>query len=764
MTLVLIAASESALGGSNFPGIYLRQEIYRDDSGSGVNVAGNHEDVYVKALLVKRGASGSGTSTYNAGGPGSVNVVVDGVSRAAFGGISYDFRSSSGRNATGTIQVLWEGWVYDIPHAANGTKTLSYSASWSGDSNLGAGSTGSSVTLPTITAVPNVPTGVAGARVSDTSITVSWAQAHPSNGAATSNQVQARVNGGAATEVANISPTTSVGLTAAANQKLEYRVRATNTAGSSAWSAWSAPVYTTPGTPSAFSATKVGSDIQLAWTPNVAFVEHQHVIEHGVDVAGVVTWDGVALATVAAGTSTYTHVAPNPAQRHVYRIRARNTDVGALSSPTVTSNVVQLLTAPAKPTVPAPPAFANRQAAFRFAWVHNAIDSTAQTKRQVRYSLDGGSTWTTGAKTTSTDQFLDFAANTWTANQAVTFQVRTKGQYDAGGDADASYSPWSDSVTVTFKTRPVATITSPANASTVTQAALNVVLGFAQAEAATFVSATIGLYQGAVLLEELPSTTLAGTAFATRLADGGTYTVKATVTDSNGLVSAQVSSTFTVDYTEPVPAGITASYLELSGIAQLALTIPAAGGGYVAATTVSVDRIIDGVLENVVTAYPAAPQLTFLDTTPTIHGTNLYRVTTRSVDGATSVVELELEVNENRWAFLSKGTGYATIIRFELAPGLQVAPTVDGALFKAAGRSRPIGQYATTGDLVITGTGALAAGVSSTPKEVAQFLALAGKGCYRDPSGWRVFGRIAGTTTEDDAELGALSYTVTETA
>src|SRR5690606_26564403 len=121
----------------------------------------------------------------------------------------------------------------------------------------------------------------------------------------------------------------------------------------------------------------------------------------------------------------------------------------------------------------------------------------------------------------------------------VTFQVRTKGSYDSGSDGDASYSPWSDSVTVTFKSKPVATITAPAHGSTLTQAALTVVLGFSQPESATFVNATIGLYQGATLLEEIVSTTLAGTLFATRVADGSSYTVKAVVKDSNGLNSTQ---------------------------------------------------------------------------------------------------------------------------------------------------------------------------------------------------------------------------------
>lgn len=683
------------------------------------------------------------------------------------GTFTFDWRPAGLQSVTiasGIDRVYYDSWGASDGNPPAGFRVLG-SIGYTGSSS-GGGPTSVSeyMTLPTLKVVPGTPSSPAAVRNSDAQVTVSWAQTSASNGQPTSNTVRRKINDGAWADVVTISPATSAALAAAANQKLVFGVKGTNVAGASAWSADTAPVYTTPAAPTGVTATKVGSDIQVAWTPNVAFAEHQHPIEHGVDVAGVVTWDGSPLSSgVAAGTSTYTHSSPNPAQRHVYRVWAKNTDVAALASAKVQSNVVQLLTAPAKPTVPAPPAFADKAATFRFAWVHNSIDSSAQTKRQVRYSLDGGSTWTTGSKTASTDAFLDFAGSTWTANQAVTFQVRTKGAYDSGSDGDASYSPWSDSVTVTFKTKPVATITSPANSSTVTTAALNVVLGFSQAEAATFVSATIGLYQGATLLEERVSTTLAGTLFDTRLADGVSYSVKATVTDSNGLTSSQVTSSFSVDYTEPVAALAEVTYLADSGIAQLSLTIPAAGGGFVAATTVDVVREIDGVAELVVDHYPSASSLTFLDTTPTIHGTNVYRITTRSVDGATSVVVLELVTAEDEWAFMSKGAGYSEIIRFQLAPGLQATPSVDAALVKAAGRRRPIGLYATTGDLVVTGTGSLAEGYGSTPAEIEAFLLVAGKGCYRDPTGRRVFGRIAGNVTRANAEDGQVAYTVTET-
>jgi len=634
------------------------------------------------------------------------------------------------------------------------------------DTSGGGGPTGvtQGVSLPTLKVLPGVPSSVAGARISDTSVNVTWAQTSASNGQPVTNTIRRKINGGAFADVVTIAASTSASLSAAANQKIVYGVKATNSVGDTAWSADSLPVYTTPAAPTGVAAAKVGSDIEISWTPNVAFSEHEHVIEHGVDVAGVVTWDGSPLGAVASGTSSYTHTSPNPAQLHVYRVHARNTDVGALTSATLQSNVVQLLTAPAQPTVPAPAAFQDKAATFRFAWVHNAIDSSAQTKRQVRYSTDGGSTWTTGSKTSSTDQFADFAGSTWAANVAVTFQVRTKGAYDSGSDGDASYSPWSDSVTVTFKTKPTASITSPADSSTVTTAALNVVLGFSQAESATFVNATIGLYSGATLLEEILSTTLAGTALTTRLSDGGSYTVKAVVRDSNGLVSSEVSSAFTVDYTEPVAAGVTLTYLPDSGIAQIGLTIPGAGGGLVAASTVSIDRVIDGVSENVVSDYPSASSLTILDTTPTIHGDNEYRVTTKSVDGATTVVTATLTTAENHWAFLSTEDGFDHIVSFGDNLRLASAPGTDATLLKAAGRSRPIGLYSVSGNLDVSVTASITDGHASTYEEIEEFFLAAKKCCYRDPSGRRVFGQVEGRLTRDNGAVGSLAFTLTETS
>lgn len=730
---------------------------------TGYDAALRQWTVHIRATFFEAISSPStlGSSSYIVGGSAGV---------LASAGFSFDWRPGGLQSV-----VLFETDIVVTGDAAGNAPAGFHIDLLVYDTGTGGGGPGGlaqeyvSFSPNPLIVTPSAPTGASAVRNSDVQATVSWTTpGTPTNGQPTSQKVRKKVNGGAFDAGTTIAPAASVALAVAANQKLVFGVQSINGAGSSAWSADSAAIYTTPAAPTLVTATKVGSDIQLAWTPNVAFTEHQHQIEHGIESSpGVYIWDGSVLATKAAGVSSHTHVAPNPAQKHVYRVWAKNTDVAALESTKAVSNVVQLLTAPGKPNVPAPAPFQDKAAAFRFAWAHNPIDSSAQTKYQYRYSLNGGSTWAvTSSKIASANQYVDIAGGTFTANQAVTFQVRTKGAYDAGSDADASYSPWSDSVTVTFKTKPVATITTPANASTYTQATLIAVLGFSQAEAATFVSATIGLYAsgGVTLIEEITSNTLAGTQFTTRLADGTSYVLKATVTDSNGITSSQVTSSFSVDYTEPVAAVVVATYLEDSGIAQLGLTIPAAGGGFAAATSVSIDRVIDGVTENIVKNYPSAPSLTILDTTPTIAGTNTYKVTTRSVDGATSVVTVELVTTEAEWAFLSSGVGYDTIVRFRSNLEVSAAPSRESKLIRTAGRVKPRALFGVGQGLTVSGKASLLTdGPESTAQEVEDFIRDADVACYRDATGRRVFGVLAGAIETPSILESVLSFTVTET-
>jgi len=593
---------------------------------------------------------------------------------------------------------------------------------------------------------------------------VSWAQSSASNGQPTSNTIRRRINGGAWTTAVTISPATSSSLSAAANQKLEYEVRAANAAGSTAFSSTSTAIYTTPAAPTGVSASKDADlDITVVWTPNVAYVEHQHVVEHGTVSDGVTTWDDSALATVAAGTSLYKHVDPDAGDIHVYRVSAVTTSAPALTSTTALSNTVQLLAAPNKPTLPVLPSFANRAAAFVLTWAHNPVDTTPQTAFEVNFSTNGGSTWTSTNKVTSGVSSRTITAGTYAANAAVTMRVRTWGEATSGGAESTGASPWSDQATVTFKTRPVVTVTSPVNAVDYVAATLNVQLGFSQAESATFVTATIELFEGATLLESVISTTRASTILDTRVADGVTYTVKVSVTDSNGLTSTQVSRQFDVEYTEPVPAGVTVEYLPDSGVAQIGLTFATAGAGQVAATTVTILRTIDGVTETVASRFPiAGASLTILDTTPTIHGVNSYRVRTFSEDGATADVVASLTTTEGDWAFLSSGDGFSNIIKFRSNLRVGAAASREQALVTAAGRESPIALFGPAKSLEVSGTATLFPGDESTPEEVEAFIRSATLVCYRDGNGRRIVGVMSASTPAISPLQSTFDFRVTE--
>lgn len=677
------------------------------------------------------------------------------------GTFAFDWRPAGLQSALIASGQFWTG-----ARNPDGTGSIDFGVQMAATGTSGAGGpTYVGVTLPLVTlkVLPNTPTGLTATRISDTQVQLAWNQTHASNGAPTSVLVQQRINGGAWEDLVGGSPTTSMVVGTQANRKTEYRVRSGNAAGATAWSNVGGPVYTTPADPTNAAAAKdSANDINITFTSNVSYAEHNHEVWHGTVAGGVTTWDGAALATLASGVASYKHVAPNPAQVHIYRVRAK---AGTLFSGYSTTSAVQVLAAPNKPTIPALPAAAQRDAVFRFPWQHNSVDSSPQTKYQWRWSTNGGAAWTTGAKTTSVNQFHDFAANTFALNSTVTFQVRTKGSYDSGGDGDASYSPWSDSVAVTFKSLPTTSIIAPANGSNLNDSTVRVTLGFAQAQAATFVTGQIQLLQGATLLEELNTNTLVGTALATPVQNGTSYTVRGRVQDSNGLWSDWATSTFNVVYLAPVPAGVVVTYLPAQGFGQIDLTIPAPGAGQSAATTVTITRSINGGPEEVlVKDFPTAAALSFLDTTPVIRGTNTYRVTTKSALGAQVTVSTDLVTTECRRAFLSKGAGFDNYVVFganvQVNEGLNVASDT----VSAAGRTKPIGLYGVETSVQLKASSFVYEGFGSTMMELRNFLLVPGKACYRDSTGRRVFGTLKGSVKYKKVDRGTLDFTLTETS
>lgn len=718
---------------------------------SGYNAPGNYSAISWNLQIIK----GSGSGRW-ADGPHYWSVNIGGnVYSGSIG--SYDFR------AYGALH-LGSGTV-NIGHNADGTGSVGSSASFNDNDTWGElGDSGASGTIgmTTLKVVPGTPTGMTATRVSDTQVNLAWTISHASNGAPTSTLVQHQINGGAWTDLVGLGNVRSATVATAADRKTAYRVRAGNTAGTTAFSAASSPVYTTPEAPSNVVAAKnAGLDINITFTENVDYAEHEHELWHGTVTGGVTTWDSSALATLASGTVAYTHLAPDPSFVHVYWVRAKT---GALLSGYSTSNTVQLLAAPNAPTVPAMGAFADKASALTFDWIHNPIDTTPQTAYEFETSTNGGSSWTSTGKVVSTAASRTIAGGTHAANVAVSTRVRTWGSATTGGADGTGASDWSAMRTVTYKTVPTATITDPADASTVNDATLRVTIGFSQPEAATFVKAQLQLLEGVALLEELESTITTGITMATPVQNGTSYIIRARVQDSNGLWSAWTENDFNVVYLAPVPAAVTLEYLPDTGFGQIGLDIPAPGGGEAAAVTLTITRTINGVEEVVLADYPTEPDMTFIDTTPTINGTNLYTVTTISALGAKTIVTASLVTSECRKAFLGKGPGFGTVAVFGGNLSVDESLSVASDTVQAAGRTKPIGLYGVETSVQLKVNSFVFGGFGSSIDELRSILLVPGKACYRDSSGRRVFGTARGSVQYTKVDRGDLSFTLTETS
>lgn len=730
-------------------------QFYLEADEHSFNAAANTHVVRCYLRAVNRGNTSTNYQWGNATVTGRVN------------GNEFHVTGSQANLSSGTSNgsQFWRRGPFDITVTGNpnGTATADVSLSVNYPNASGGGTTNTTFPLTTLVVAPGTPTGLSFVRNSDSQANLSWTNNAASHGQPTSNQIRTSVNGAGFSQVASISTATSLVLAVGANQRVIAQVRATNSAGSSAWSASSNAIFTTPAAPSGVAAVKDPSlDIVVSWTPHVAFVEHQHVVEHGTVAGGVTTWDGSPVGVVSAGVMSFTHSAPDPAEVHVYRVFARNTAVGALESAKVLSNEVQLLAPPNAPTFGTVPAYADRQADLAVPWAHNPVDSTAQTAYEFSYSTNGGSSWSTSGKVTSVTPSRTIAASTYAADTELTMRVRTWGQATTGGADGTGASPWSTNRVVTFKTRPTVTVVSPADSSTVTESALTVVLGFAQAEGASFVQATLGLYDGATLLEEQTSTTLAGTAFTTPVADGGTYTVLARVRDSNGIESAEAAVTFDVAYTLPVQASVSVVYLPESGVAQLEVTIPPADVGEEAAVAVTIRRTIDDT-ETLFSRFPVEPgTYTFLDTTPTLRGDNRYTFTTFSADGASVDLVEVLTTAEEMWAFLSTGPGFQTVVNFFGDHKVQATPSRSSSLVRAAGRELPIALFGEHTGLEVSGSATILPDEGSTPAEIETFLRTAGVVCYRDSTGRRIFGVVTGALDSPSSLSSSFTFKVVE--
>ena len=288
-------------------------------------------------------------------------------------------------NATITLQVLLDstvlqtvtgpasGWsTFTTPSfTASGTHTLKFKCTSSFQTGY--------ITRVSLNSgapvVPSTPTGLAAAATSSTAIAVSW----NSSAGATSYTLQTSTDNSTWSDLvtqAGIS-FSHTGLTASTIHY--YRVKATNSVGSSAYSA-SVNATTSPSapsTPTGLAAAAISSsEINVSW--NASAGASSYTLQTSTDNS---TWSNLA---TQAGT-TYSHTGLSPATIHYYRVDATNSAGSSAFSTSV--NATTGIAAPSTPTGLA--ASATSSTAISISWNASSGASTYTLQRS-----PDNTTWT----------------------------------------------------------------------------------------------------------------------------------------------------------------------------------------------------------------------------------------------------------------------------------------------------------------------------------------------------------------------------------
>lgn len=714
------------------------------------------------------GTSGSQTFADNQAG----HMSQSGGSSISSGG-PFNYFNNLNQNQTmlvaSGVTVTYTYSDYGVGHS------VTINANADGLFNGGTPSVSINVSIPARPwANPAAVTASGVARVSDTQQTVSWTNHDTASAAYQNLKIYRKTDAGSFALISTIGVVSSTSdTTTSANHKYRYRPDVLGKNGSQTAGPETGDVWTTPGTPTSLVATKLaGGDIRLTWTNNVNYSEYTVRIEESQN-GGAYS----ELTSVAAGTTTWDHVAPSTSVTHKYRIRARTSSGTTLnSSYSNESATIVLLSTAGAPTGLAPSGNSlDANEAIVFTWIHNPTDGTPQTKYQLQYKIDAGSFVTVGPTTSGVSSFTMTAA-TLTNAHTITWHVATAAENGTIG----AYS--ADSV-FTTRARPTSTISQPSGGTwSLSQLVANWTYFQAQSSAQTAWHAYLyhkisGTFVDAVLVGEKSGSgaTATVTFDSTTLLDGETYGVRVYVTSADGLTSIDSGTDleeFTVAYLPPADATLTATYDADNGQMVIMITGSAAVGGVTEPIdTVDLQRQINGgewVTWVTGIVLPGTLVAIVIDTMPTIRGSNNYRAVVRSATPS-SVLSAEVEnvTAEQYWGFLTTGPSFDQRIRIRAR--LETGATVgrDKAIYQFAGREDPVELSGEAKQMSVAVAGVLyppsRGGMSSEPQDLEELGQTPGIVLWRDFTGRRIFSSLSDVHVgyNNDLVLYPVTFTVT---
>lgn len=262
-------------------------------------------------------------------------------------------------------------------------------------------------------AVPAAPTNLSAAATSQTSVSLTWTPpvAGTTNGTPTNILVQRRISPAAFATIQTLSGTASsaTDATAVASTTYDYRLIATNAAGSSAASNTAsvttpAPPPAPPNAPSSLIATAPQfNQVNLSWTDNSSDESGFRIERSTTGAAGPFT----EIGTVAANIVNFADSSVSASTAYSYRVRAYNQNGNS------TYSNVASITTPAIPLPAAPTGLTVgtiTQTSIALSWTDNATNETGYSLER---SISGGAfavlTSLPAGTTTYTDQSLSAA-------------------------------------------------------------------------------------------------------------------------------------------------------------------------------------------------------------------------------------------------------------------------------------------------------------------------------------------------------------------
>lgn len=629
-----------------------------------------------------------------------------------------------------------------------------------------------SVTVPARPWANPAPTTLASAsRVSDTQGSITWTNNSTTSALYGNIKLYRKTDAGSFALIATLGVVTSYSDTGiVANHKYRWRPNVLGANGAEVTGAETGDIWTTPGTPSACTATKQpNSDIVVTWTNNVNYSEYTVRIEESQN-GGAFT----EIASVATGITTWTHVAPSTGVTHQYRVRARTTTGTTLNSGYSTSNTVTLLSTANAPTGLSPSGtYFDATEAIVFTWTHNPTDGTPQSKYQLQWSTDGGTNWTTVGPTLSGVSSYTMPASTTTNGQTITWHVATAGE-------NGTLSAYSANAVFNTQDRPTSTISNPGasySLSKLTGATWTYFQAQSSAQASwhayLWQKGALSDYSDATLVGEVAGTgTTSSVDFTATLLDGATYGIRVYVTSATGLTSSATGTPrqeFTVTYLPPADATLSLLYDADHGRMTVTITGTSPSVGVTEAIdTVDLQRQIDGgpwvtwVIGVVLDSTTLTANL--VDALPTVHGTNNYRAIIRSaVPSSKYSPEVAEVTTEARWGFLSSFAGnFADALRMRARLAGRSATGRSKNVYVFAGREDPV-ELSGEDVSKVYDVAATLYGTSSTPEEAEDMGETTGIVLWRDYRGRRMFASISPVSVNynTDSVLFPVTFSLT---